>query len=227
MLSSFRQPRRGGWPPGWDEPFGSSMVGILMNMKAILVGAAVASTVLGVSTASAGSYLANYQAIPVYSDAANVSGIAAQVYGGPGPSGNPAITDWGNNGVGNTVTGDYPTGEFLSLTFFAPASNITVQFDNYGFYNGTTVTAFDTLGNNVWSSKIDTINGWTFGVPGAGIKSLVFDNALGGKYSWEYDIGYVSYTAAPEASTWAMMGLGFASLAFAGYRSRRAATAAP
>ncbi len=31
--------------------------------------------------------------------------------------------------------------------------------------------------------------------------------------------------SAPEASTWAMMGLGFAGLAFAGYRSRRTATA--
>jgi hypothetical protein len=33
-----------------------------------------------------------------------------------------------------------------------------------------------------------------------------------------------SVTAAPEPSTWAMMGLGFMGLAFAGYRTRRAAT---
>ena len=36
----------------------------------------------------------------------------------------------------------------------------------------------------------------------------------------------VGSAAAPEASTWAMMGLGFAGLAFAGYRSRRSVTAA-
>jgi len=35
--------------------------------------------------------------------------------------------------------------------------------------------------------------------------------------------GSVSVSAVPEASTWAMMALGFAALGFAGYRSRRSA----
>ena len=37
--------------------------------------------------------------------------------------------------------------------------------------------------------------------------------------------GGVTYTAVPEPSTWAMMGLGFASLGLAGYRRRRLAPA--
>ena len=43
-----------------------------------------------------------------------------------------------------------------------------------------------------------------------------------------YDLDNVSVTstAIPEASTWAMMVLGFAGLGFAGFRARRTAIAA-
>jgi hypothetical protein len=47
--------------------------------------------------------------------------------------------------------------------------------------------------------------------------SVTLSQTTGGNF----EVGFGS--AVPEASTWAMMGLGFAGLAFAGYRSRRTA----
>jgi hypothetical protein len=54
--------------------------------------------------------------------------------------------------------------------------------------------------------------------------AAVDTSALGGNPSYGNEITNVTLPV-PEPSTWAMMGLGFAGLAFAGYRGRRAATA--
>jgi len=49
---------------------------------------------------------------------------------------------------------------------------------------------------------------------------------LGGPFNGQYPAGLSwSVATAPELSTWAMMGIGFAGLAFAGYRSSRKSTA--
>ncbi len=71
-------------------------------------------------------------------------------------------------------------------------------------------------------------SGWTLDtfdiVATSGTETLTFAAIDTGAQSYGNEYTNVSLTAAaPEASTWAMMGLGFAGLAFAGYRGRRAA----
>jgi len=52
-----------------------------------------------------------------------------------------------------------------------------------------------------------------------------FDNQYPAGLSWSVATAPGSVATAPELSTWAMMGIGFAGLAFAGYRSSRKSTA--
>jgi hypothetical protein len=56
-------------------------------------------------------------------------------------------------------------------------------------------------------------------------ETLSFTALDTGSPSYGNEYTNVSLSAVPEASTWAMMGLGFAGLALAGYRSRRPAAA--
>ena len=53
--------------------------------------------------------------------------------------------------------------------------------------------------------------------------ALTFTSLDGGGSPYGPVVGGVSITAVPEPSAWAMMGLGFAALACAGYRARRVA----
>ena len=83
-----------------------------------------------------------------------------------------------------------------------------------------------------------TVGGFTYGpvydIPPTGGYTLITGTFVGSgsdtiTLSFRNDPGYLALdavsvsTAVPEPSTWAMMGLGFAGLAFAGYRTRRTA----
>lgn len=66
---------------------------------------------------------------------------------------------------------------------------------------------------------------WNSGTNTSAILSLVDTNTSA---SWnDFAVGNLSFSSAvatPEPATWGLMGLGFAGLAFAGYRGRRSAT---
>jgi hypothetical protein len=104
---------------------------------------------------------------------------------------------------------------------FAPDVSVTagdtyVAFLSVYGLNATTTTSMPSAGGNP-----------------AGIDYFVWNNTSSpyGNTSWNYfyptnaQFAY-SVSTVPEPSTWAMMGLGFAGLAFAGYRARRTAIAA-
>ena len=64
---------------------------------------------------------------------------------------------------------------------------------------------------------------------GGTYQSGLFGHIDGGPEFYEYDVATTLGAAAPEPETWAMLLIGFAGIALAGYRSARpkAATVAP
>jgi hypothetical protein len=88
-------------------------------------------------------------------------------------------------------------------------------------FGGQLVTTDGVTNGNYWA------NGWSFEsftvVANATSEALVLTAADTGTPSYGNEYTNFSLTATPEISTWAMMGLGFAGLAFAGFHSRRKA----
>jgi hypothetical protein len=88
-------------------------------------------------------------------------------------------------------------------------------------FGGVVLTTDGVTGGNYWTT------GWyadSFTIVATSTtENLVLAAAPTGVDSYGDEYTNFSLTAVPEPATWAMMGFGFASLAFAGFRSRRAA----
>lgn len=176
----------------------------------------------------------------------SVDGVTFSIWGGTvlsGTTGTPAISlpsggylPWadvnGLPGLANTPTGDYPTAEFLSITFPNPESGVNFTFDNWGGPNGTTYTAYGAGSSIIASGGLDSgaTSGYVGGITGAypyepwsamlvnlsgdsGITSIVFDNATRGNNNWEYAVGEVTFSSVPEPATMLLLGLGLVGLA--------------
>ena len=115
--------------------------------------------------------------------------------------------------VGQTYTLSYDYGV---RNGGGPSSAVTT-------FGGVYVTTDGVTGETSWT------NGWyadTFTIVAtATSENLVLAAADTGTASYGNEYTNFSLTAVPEAGTWAMIGLGFAALAFAGARSRRGAAA--
>jgi hypothetical protein len=99
-----------------------------------------------------------------------------------------------------------------------PASPATLVFSIGGSQVGSTLDLSSTVPDWLTFSS-----GWYSGAGGSVMLAIVDTNlAAGGN---DFGVDNISL-ATPEPSTWAMMGLGFAGLAFAGYRARRTPVAA-
>ncbi len=128
---------------------------------------------------------------------------------------------------GSTGNGNSPAGILVSNVSLAPG-NYTVTFALAGNLRGAApqTTIVDFLGSDTFIEITPANNQpytwYTFSAVGAS-GPLVFADF--GPSSQQGSLLADVTVSAPEASTWAMMGLGFAGLAFAGYRSRRTATA--
>ena len=125
---------------------------------------------------------------------------------------------------GNTFGDDYQT-----VTGLTVGDTYTLSY----LYGGRTSGGPDTLdvyfGGQLLSIDSGSIGTWTsyeFTVRAvATSETLEFiSQVTTGDPSYGNEIANVTLSA-PELSTWAMMGLGFAGLGFAGYRLRRTATA--
>ena len=147
----------------------------------------------------------------------NVDIISYQSYG-------PAPTNGGSYGL--DLVGYGSTGEISQTLSTVAGQSYAVSFDyrsNPGFVPASAEVLVD-------GSRIALVtgnapnNGWTtfngvFVATGASTTFGLNETSGGGNGGMFLD--NVSVTAAPEASTWAMMMLGFAGLGFAGYRSSR------
>jgi hypothetical protein len=196
-----------------------------MHKKLIVLSAIM---FIGTAPANADTVNINFQSYPFLTPISSLDGVTFSTFGGPGPAGTPAISsaDWGNNGLSNSLSGDYPTDQILQFTFDGLASNITFNFDNYGSSSSgrgdSFVQAFDSGGNLLETDFIANLQSQSFTLSASGISYIQFNNNTGGTDSWLFDIGslHATVSAVPEPSTWAMMLLGFCGLGFLAYRRR-------
>lgn len=189
-----------------------------MGVAALLMaGAANAETVnLDFSTYSAGTTLSA------------LDGVSFDVSGGPSASGAPAITNWDNHGLSNSLSGEYPTGTTLTFTFTTGlASDISFNFDNYGLPEGatgrgnSTYTAYGLNGSVLSSGSVIGTGGNDFyALTGlSDVYKLAFNNGANGSDtsfdgSWLFDVKTLSATISPvpEPETYALMGIGLLGL---------------
>ena len=190
-----------------------------ISVKALLAGGMLLSAM---TVANADTYTLDFTSMPLYTPVTSGPGPLTSIflYGGPG-DGIAVTGSFGTASLGNSPTGDYPTSEGILFSFSAPVRNVSFTFDNFGdngefgpSYYSTDAGGFGYI--NGYSDAFSLVS-----VNGGDLQSLFVDNGTGGSGSWEFGIGSITYTSAPEPSTWAMMGLGFAGLAFAGYRARK------
>lgn len=163
---------------------------------------------------------------------------------GSGPYGNAGVDLIGNywqsppSGGGSVdLNGDAPGGIEQTILGLTAGDTYTLSFYLSGNPDGYPATktvdvaigsASDVLTYTITGSNSKSNMNWvledlTFQAGASNI--LSFNSLDGGGSPFGPVIGGVSI-AVPEASTWAMMGLGLAGLAFAGYRGRRTTVAA-
>jgi hypothetical protein len=199
-------------------------------MKNWLVAAAVA-TLSGVGAAHA--TMIDFTTFAQDTPISSLDGITFSTYGGPGTAGTPLIGLLGfpPGGLVNSTTpssvafNNYPTSEFLQFSFGSPVSGVSFLFNNQGDNGVSSVTAYDSMGNVLENVGLGFTSPGDVVLSASGISKLVFDNGSGGGSNWVFDVSTVTFSSVPEPSTWAMMGLGFVALGFAGYRARRPRTA--
>jgi PEP-CTERM motif len=146
-------------------------------------------------------------------------------------TGTPAASDGEfsspTEGVSNSPTGDYPTSEYLDVSFNAPVTLNSFFFNNYGDNGLTSYTAFNSMGDVVGTEDISTATseGASISPELAGIARVQFDNGEDDNEgdNWEYVLGSITYDeAVPEPTTWALLLGGLTLLAFFRFRIRRA-----
>ncbi|RBP06286.1 hypothetical protein DFR50_13264 [Roseiarcus fermentans] len=127
-------------------------------------------------------------------------------YAGASYSGSGTLTADSSGDV-TAITGTFNGAIVTGLGSWGQPSN-TISYPNQPYLDGNGLS-FDTNDGNAWN-----------------IYNFLPSYYTASPYSGPSDY-FGSFTLAapaPELSTWAMLGLGFAGLAFAGHRSRRSAT---
>ena len=137
---------------------------------------------------------------------------------------------------------DYTIGSWLKtggVNFTGPQAGDTLDDTLWLFYTDNhfshapdlTVTHDDGIAAPYGNILGTNYSGFTSGPTGAITETGTcvtcnYPGQIGIVYNETYGApGVLEVNSVPEPSTWAMMGLGFAGLAFAGYRARRTATA--
>ena len=145
--------------------------------------------------------------------------------GGTFSAGDPVVA---YGGLSNTASGNYPTANFLNMTFTAPTSGVSFTFENYG-NNGTSAFFAYDIGNVLLASGslADVSNFSLVTVNASDVALLKISNGTGGNSDWQFAVGELNFAAAvPDAATWAMMIAGFGLVGAAMRRRRGMALAA-
>ena len=106
--------------------------------------------------------------------------------------------------------------------------DVSTPIDTLNMSNSGAVAIYDDLGSGVsyGSVGVSTADNGTQVLVSFDLAGITAANlAAGGEFAIGGSLGV--YNPAPEPSTWALMALGFAGLAFAGYRTSRKAAALP
>jgi fibro-slime domain-containing protein len=126
-----------------------------------------------------------------------------------------------NGNVGNDL-GGFLTAEFTGSFTLAGTSNVTFTLgaddDAFFFVDGNLVTGLGGVhADTPAPTDTVTLSG------GAHNIELFYADRYQTNAALNFGLDSTGITPVPEASTWAMMGLGFAGLGFAGFRARRSA----
>ncbi len=165
------------------------------------------------------------------------SGVVFSLMGGPDSSGAPttgyawydgSTSSLANSDNTSTTPGGgsgYDTANILDIAFSSAVKDVSFTFNNYGSGNGSNYQAFGPGNSLISFGDLSSVNGFSLvTVGGSGIRDLQLSNGTGGNSDWIFGVGQLTYSAVPEASTWAMMLAGFAGLGFVGYRRNKAAS---
>jgi len=195
----------------------------------VFAGASILTLFSALPVASATTI--DFQTYPTGTALTSLDGITFSLVGGPDSSGPPLIGYDGDapRGLSNSTNPSYPTATILDFAFSTPVSRVSFYFNNYGDNGLSSYQAFGASGNLLASGDLSSEDGFENNILSvSGIKDLQFNNGEGGAISWYFAVPSVTFTAGnavPEPSTWAMIMLGFAGLALAGYRVPRRTSA--
>jgi hypothetical protein len=158
--------------------------------------------------------------------------VGGEVYPNPSPTSNAAIptnTTPPINTIGNFLAAGPSSGSPATLTFGTPTTFFSFLFGSPDLFNSITVVSsagtqtFSATqlgvtppnGNQQFAEYVNFI-----GTAGTVIDSISFDSAT----QDAIEVSNFSVSAVPEASTWAMMILGFLGIGFIGYRRKSSDT---
>jgi PEP-CTERM motif len=114
-----------------------------------------------------------------------------------------------------------------TVTGLTVGATYYLSYDYGGRTDGGPSSATVSFGGVTLTTNSGSIGHWTSNffqvVASQSSEDLILTAFQTGNTSYGNEFTNFRLSAAPEPSTWAMMGLGFAGLAFAGYRTRRAA----
>ncbi len=177
-------------------------------MKVFLASAAVAALLAAAGVANAATYVYDISDYNPGGHGAVSGTLTLDVTGGQVTDGSATLSGgWLPSATSFTVvTGTaWRAGDGTDLF----GSNTNFPIDSNGL----------TFNSAAWGS------GYVFGIYSAAATGAPYDGALfgpGGAHNYYTYGDSLTLTAVPEPSTWAMLGLGFAALGFAGYRKARA-----
>jgi len=197
----------------------------MKTLKAYLV-LTTAAGALSVASAAHATTI-DFSTYAIGTAISSIPGASVSLLAGPGPGGSPTIGNFGNSsfpvGLGNSTTNGNPTGTMIDFAFTRPVSGISFTFDNYGDNGPVYPSRYWTSADGTYVSWGD-ISGLSSGmnqvdVAGSGITNLVVFNGSNGRFSWYFEIGQISYTAAPGPAPGVGLA-GLAGLALAGLYTR-------
>lgn len=204
-------------------------------MGKILLGAAVALTALGMATAGNAATVAISSDVNFAGFDNSSVGDTSGSFDSPGLGTVTWMTGSNSFATNTSLTNTYlqpmndssmyifgTTASNATVSWTTPVTSVTIYWGSPDTYNTLSLNNGNSVGGSAVLALTGTPSGSNTGTRWITISSSSAFTGFTAKSTiaaFEFDMA----AAVPEPSTWAMMGLGFAGLAFAGFRRRNTA----